>query len=173
MWFVKRIKWFGLLIIVGLLTYYVYPRPKLPVDAKVDRIVVIKSKRRLIVYQGQNELKSYKISLGRQPIGKKQVEGDMKTPEGVYFINSKNPNSRYYKSFGISYPNQDDIDNAKRVGKNPGGDILIHGARKGFGFFSTWLRFFDWTQGCIALTNNEMDELYNHVEIGTVVEIKP
>lgn len=169
----KRVKWISLLVIIGLIGIYVlYRESKLPADAKIDRIVVIKSKRLLIVYTGQKQLKTYKISLGKQPIGKKQVEGDNKTPEGIYSINSKNPHSRYYKSFGISYPNQEDIDNAKRMGKSPGGAILIHGAKTGFGFLGSWLRLFDWTQGCIALTDKEMDELYDHIEIGTPVDIR-
>ncbi|MFB3895221.1 MAG: murein L,D-transpeptidase family protein [bacterium] len=170
----KRVKWIGLLVVAGLIVlYFLYPTPQLPADAKIDRIVVIKSKRLLIVYSGPKELKSYRISLGRQPVGKKQVEGDNKTPEGIYLIISKNPHSRYYKSFGISYPNQEDIDTAKRIGKSPGSAILIHGAKTGFGFLGRWLRLFDWTQGCIALTNSEMDELYNLIDIGTTVEIRP
>jgi murein L,D-transpeptidase YafK len=161
------------LISTGLLTYYFYQGNKLSKDIEIDNIVVYKSKRQMLVYSNGELIKTYKISLGGQPIGAKEFEGDKKTPEGIYFINDKNLNSRYHKNLGISYPDEDDIENAKQLGKPPGGDIKIHGLRNGIGFMGKFHRLFDWTFGCIAVTNKEMDELYRAVKIGAQIEIKP
>ncbi|NDW11740.1 hypothetical protein D0T50_02410 [Bacteroides sp. 214] len=161
------------IILVGLLVYCVYPESKLPKDVRIDSIVVYKSKREMLVYSNGELQKKYKISLGRQPIGDKEVEGDKKTPEGIYSINDKNPNSGYHKNLGISYPNKDDLENAQRIGKSAGGNIKIHGLRNRIGFIGKFHRWFDWTLGCIAVTNEEIDELYKAVAIGTRIEIKP
>ena len=162
-----------LLTLTGLTAYYFYPEDKLPRDIQIDNIVVYKSKRELLAYSNGQLHKTYKISLGRQPIGSKEFEGDKKTPEGIYFINDKNPNSGYYKNLGISYPDKDDIENAKHLGKSAGGDIKIHGIRNKIGFIGKFHRWFDWTLGCIAVTNGEIDELYKAVKIGTRIEIQP
>jgi murein L,D-transpeptidase YafK len=159
--------------LVGLLIYYFYPEHKLPNHIQIDRIVVHKSKREMLVYSNGELQKTYKVSLGWQPTGHKEFEGDKKTPEGTYFINDKNPHSTYYKNLGISYPDKKDLENARRLGKLAGGDIKIHGIRNGFGFIGKFHRWFDWTLGCIALTDNEIDEMYQAVKIGTPVEIKP
>ena len=103
----------------------------------------------------------------------KEFEGDKKTPEGLYINNDKNPNSGYHKNLGISYPKKDNIENAKRLGKPTGGDVKIHGLRNKTGFISKFHRWSDWTLGCIAVTDEEIDELYNAVKIGTKIEIKP
>ena len=118
-------------------------------------------------------IKAYKVSLGKHPIGHKEMEGDSKTPEGHYTIDSKNPNSAYYLNLGISYPSLADRQRAKGEGKNPGGDIKIHGMKNGYGFIGKLHRLINWTDGCIALTNEEMEELYHLVDIGTPIEIKP
>ncbi len=162
-----------LTFIAGLITYYVFPEKKLLSNAKVDSIVVLKSKRKLLVYSNGQLLKTYTVSLGGQPIGKKEYEGDMKTPEGSYIIYDKTPNSGYHKNLGVSYPSPDDIENAKLLGKPAGGQIKIHGLRNGQGFIGKFHRWTDWTHGCIAMTNKEIDELYNAVDIGTNIEIKP
>ena len=161
------------LTIAGLLTYYFYPENKLPNNIQIDNIIVCKSKREMSVYSNGELLKTYKISLGRQPIGHKEFEGDKKTPEGIYSINDKNPNSGYHKNLGISYPDKNDMENAKQFGKSAGGNIKIHGFRNGIGFVGKFHRWFDWTLGCIAVTNKEIDELYSAVKIGTRIEIKP
>jgi murein L,D-transpeptidase YafK len=158
---------------LGLIIYYFYPETKLPTDIQIDNIVVYKSKRQLLVYSNKQLVKTYKIALGRQAVGSKEFEGDKKTPEGIYYIDAKNPNSGYYKNLGISYPNKDDIENAKKLGKPTGGDIKIHGLRNKTGFIGKFHRWFDWTLGCIAVTNSEMEELYQAVKIGTRIEIKP
>lgn len=162
-----------MMILLGLTIYYFYPEEKLPSDIQIDNIVVYKSKRQLLAYSNGQLVKTYKVSLGKQPIGDKEFEGDKKTPEGIYFINDKNPNSGYYKNLGISYPNEDDKEHAKKIGKQPGGDIKIHGLRNRVGFIGKFHRWFDWTLGCIAVTNQEIDELYNAVEINTQIETRP
>lgn len=162
-----------ILLILGLTAYNLYPEVKLWPSIQIDRIVVYKSKRQLLAYTNGQLVKTYRVSLGRQPIGAKEVEGDMKTPEGLYFINDKNPNSGYHKNLGISYPNNDDIENAKRLGKPAGGDVKIHGLRNNTGFIGKYHRWYDWTLGCIAVTDEEMDELYDAVKIGTQIEINP
>jgi murein L,D-transpeptidase YafK len=144
----------------------------LPKGSKIDSIVVIKSKRQLLAYSKGNLLKIYKIALGREPIGPKQFEGDRKTPEGVYYINDKNPNSGWHKNLGISYPNQKDIKNANKKGKSAGGNIKIHGLQNGKGYIGKLHRLQDWTLGCIAVTNEEIDELYYATTIGCRIEIK-
>lgn len=162
-----------IIFVVVMSGYYFYPEKHLGQNVKIDSILVIKSKRILHIYCKGLIVKSYKISLGRNPIGKKEFEGDNKTPEGQYFISSKNPVSGYYKNLGISYPNKFDIENANHQNRKPGGEIKIHGLKNGMGFLNKFQRWFDWTRGCIALTNNEVDELYNSVEIGTKIKIEP
>jgi murein L,D-transpeptidase YafK len=162
-----------LLTFLGSVLYYFYPEKPLPEGSVIDKLVVYKSKRQLLAYSKGALLKTYSIALGRQPIGDKQFEGDKKTPEGLYFINGKNPNSGYYKNLGISYPNASDMKEAKKLGKPVGGDIKIHGLRNRGGLLGKCHRWFDWTLGCIAVTNEEMDELYNAVPIGTPIEIYP
>ncbi|MDO4881365.1 MAG: L,D-transpeptidase family protein [Capnocytophaga sp.] len=163
----------GILSVLGGVVYNILPEKKLPKDAKIDRIVIEKSKRKMMVYEKGKLLKTYSIALGRNPIGAKEYEGDKKTPEGIYTINDKNPNSGYYKNLGISYPNKENIKHAKKLGKPAGGDIKIHGLRNKGGFIGKFHRFKDWTLGCIAVTNEEMEELYNATPIGTKIEIKP
>jgi murein L,D-transpeptidase YafK len=160
-------------LVTGMLAYCLYPDEGLPPGKTVDKIVVMKSRRELIVYANGSILKTYKIALGGQPSGAKQYEGDMKTPEGIYYVNDKNPESKYHKNLGISYPNERDIENARLVGRSPGGDIKIHGLQNGIGFIGRLQAKADWTAGCMALTNQEIDDLYAHTPVGTVVEIRP
>jgi len=160
-------------LFAGLIVYYFYPDDKLADNIQIDNIVVYKSKREMLVFSNGQLLTTYKISLGKQPVGAKEFEGDKKTPEGIYFINDKNPNSSYHKNLGISYPNKNDIENAKKIGKSAGRDIKIHGLRNKMGFIGKFHRWFDWTLGCIAVTNDEIDELYKTIKIGTPIEIKP
>jgi murein L,D-transpeptidase YafK len=161
------------LLFLGLIVYYFFPEDKLPANTQIDKLVVYKSERELLVYSNGKLVKTYKISLGGSPIGDKEFEGDKKTPEGLYIINDKNPNSGYHKNLGVSYPNKEDIENAKRLGKPAGGDIKIHGLRNRTGFIGKFHRWTDWTLGCIAMTDEEIDELYNAVKIGTPIEIHP
>ncbi|TDG35582.1 hypothetical protein EZJ43_13250 [Pedobacter changchengzhani] len=161
-----------ILVTVGLIYNY-YPEPKLPANANVDLLVVKKSKHQLLAYSNGKLLKSYKVSFGDAPIGHKEFEGDEKTPEGIYTINAKNDKSGYHKNLGISYPNLADIAHAKAIGKPAGGDVKIHALKNGLGAINKFQRLINWTNGCIALTNSEVDELYASVKIGTKIEIKP
>jgi murein L,D-transpeptidase YafK len=153
--------------------YYFMPEPVLPPGTRIDKLLVIKSRRKMIALTEGRIIKEYHVSIGRGAEGRKVAEGDERTPEGHYTICDKNPNSGYFKNLGVSYPNKEDIAHAKKAGVQPGGNIKIHGLRNSFGFIGKFHRWFDWTLGCIAVTNREMDELYNAVEPGTPIEIKP
>jgi murein L,D-transpeptidase YafK len=142
-------------------------------NTRIDSLVVYKSKHQLLAYSRGKLIKTYTVALGRQPVFAKQIEGDKKIPEGIYYINDKNPNSGWHKNLDISYPNQNNIKRAKQLGKSPGGNIKIHGLQNKKGYIGKFHRWNDWTFGCIAVTNEEMDELYNAAKIGTRIEIKP
>jgi murein L,D-transpeptidase YafK len=118
-------------------------------------------------------MKTYRIALGRSPVGKKTREGDRKTPEGCYTIDWRNPGSRFYRSLHISYPNDEDIQQAASQGVSPGGDIMIHGLKNGKSWIGKRHRRQDWTDGCVAVTNTEMDEIWDAVPDGTPVKIVP
>ena len=139
----------------------------------VDKVVVQKSTYRLFLYRKGKLVKSYYIALGENPKGHKHFEGDKKTPEGTYILDYINPNSRFHKSFHISYPNKTDIDYAKSMGKKPGGMIMVHGQPYVKDNPTPGLQSSNWTNGCIALLNDDMDEFIELVSPGTVIEIKP
>ncbi|MBN9297104.1 MAG: L,D-transpeptidase family protein [Filimonas sp.] len=163
---------FLVLIIGALSIYYFYPEKPLPADVIITQITVSKSKREMNVYAGSTLLKTYKISLGKTPTGDKVYEGDNKTPEGSYTINAKNEHSVCYKNLGISYPDNMHRQQAKQLNKPPGGDIKIHGLPNGQSFWGKFHRFKDWTNGCIGVTDKEMEELFNAVPVGTPILIK-
>ncbi len=146
------------------------PHPK---HLRADKIVVYKSKRILELQQDGKILKTYRIALGLEPMGDKTYEGDYKTPEGKYFINGKNSKSAYYKNLGISYPNQRDRLEAKKSGKPTGGDVKIHGLRNDMAWLGKCHRFKDWTHGCVAVSNPEMEEIYQAVDLNTRIELLP
>lgn len=146
---------------------------KLPAGAKADRVVVMKKERILSLMSGGKVLKTYKITLGGDPVGPKQQAGDHKTPEGVYVLDRRNPKSKFYRSIHISYPNEQDREQARRLGVSPGGDVMVHGLPNGFGWLGSAHRLRDWTDGCIAVTDQEMEEIWNTVPDGTPIEIKP
>ena len=158
-------------VIVLLVIWNFFPEKKLPSKAKIDQIIVYKGKRQMEVYSKGVKLKTYTISLGFRPRGRKRFYHDGKTPEGNYFIVTKNNPSIAYKSLGISYPNAEDRKYAARFNKSPGGLIMIHGMVP-WRYWGKFHRFRDWTAGCIAVTNNEMDELFRHVKVGCKIEIK-
>lgn len=159
-------------VFVAAPVFYFSPEPQLPAGTKIDKLVVLKSERKLLAYSHGQLIKTYIIALGRNPEGDKEYEGDKKTPQGLYYINDKNPNSDYHKNLGISYPNAEDTRHAKSLGKPAGGAIKIHGLRNGTGAIGKFHRLFDWTLGCIALTNKQIDELYTAVAVGTPIEIQ-
>ena len=138
-----------------------------------DRVVVYKSERKLVLLSGGKEIRSYKVALGSEPVGPKTQHGDHRTPEGVYTLDSRKPNSRFYKAFHISYPSPKDIATARKLGISPGGDIMLHGLPKEYAWVGKAHTLHDWTDGCIAVTNEEMDELWKLVPVGTPIENKP
>lgn len=127
----------------------------------------------MLVYEQDRLVRKYCVALGKQPVGPKRFEGDLKTPEGSYVISGRNPNSKFHKNLGISYPDALDVAYAERHGKSAGGDIKIHGIRNGQGWKGRFHRLRDWTAGCIAVTNREMDELFDSVAIGAEIVIFP
>jgi L,D-peptidoglycan transpeptidase YkuD (ErfK/YbiS/YcfS/YnhG family) len=139
----------------------------------VTRILIEKRDRRLTLFSRGEALKSYRIALGGDPIGPKEREGDNKTPEGSYVIDSKNGNSQYHLSLHLSYPNERDRKRAKELGVSPGGSIMIHGIKNGFSWVGDSQADADWTRGCIAVTDEEIEEIYKLTQIGTAVEIRP
>ena len=140
---------------------------------KADLVVVKKSESRLYLEREGKEFASFKVAFGGEPKGHKQEEGDERTPEGRYVLDSKNAKSTFYKSIHISYPSAKDRAAAKARGASPGGLIMIHGQRTGFGWLAPIAQLFDWTDGCIALKNSDMDEVWNAVEVDTPIEIYP
>ncbi|MGF6148633.1 Uncharacterized protein conserved in bacteria [Kingella potus] len=149
-------------------------QPALPPATKIARLVVRKSAHEMDAYDASGRLlKTYPVALGRQPVGHKQFEGDGKTPEGRYTIDSRNAQSGYHKNLGISYPNRADRARAAAAGKSPGGDIKIHGLKNGLGQIGAQHLRFDWTEGCIAVTDREIDELYALVQPHAPIDILP
>ncbi len=139
----------------------------------VDKILVEKKDRRLMLISKGEVLKTYKIALGGNPNGPKERQGDNKTPEGTYFIDSRNKDSRYHLSLHISYPNERDKKRAKELGVSPGGNIMIHGIKNGFSWVGDRHTEVDWTKGCIAVTDDEIEEIAKVALNGTIVEIRP
>lgn len=134
---------------------------------QVTRVIVYKGDRMMYLMHNDEVLESYEVELGFAPEGHKLEEGDGRTPEGEYIIDRRNPNSQWYLSIGISYPNEDDIAQARERGVSPGGDIFIHGTPRPF------RRDADWTVGCIAVSNAEMRQIYAMVENGTPISVYP
>jgi len=137
----------------------------------IDKVFVDKSDRILQLLSGDKVIKSYRIALGDSPVGHKQQQGDERTPVGVYTLDYKNENSIAHRSIHISYPNAADKARARSRGINPGGDIMIHGQMNGFGHLAWMNQQRDWTDGCIAVTDSEMDEIMGAVKVGTSIEI--
>jgi murein L,D-transpeptidase YafK len=142
-------------------------------NQKADRVLVIKSERRLYLMKNNKAFASFPISLGSEPVGHKERQGDGRTPEGLYVLDYKNANSKFYKSIHISYPNSKDRTKARKLGVNPGGDIMIHGQPNGWGWASPVIQLFHWTDGCIGLSDKDMDEVWTAVAPGTPIEIRP
>ncbi|EGR2704997.1 hypothetical protein D5E82_10685 [Vibrio parahaemolyticus] len=160
---VMSIKWCAL-ILCGLVTFSTY--------AAVDLVKVDKSKRRMYLVEDGIILKEYRIALGASPKGHKQEEGDNRTPEGSYTLDYVIEDSAFYRSVHISYPDAIDTLEAHRRGVSPGGNIKIHGLKNGETQDPSFIQSFDWTNGCIALTNEEMDEFIQLVTMGTPITIE-
>lgn len=137
---------------------------------QITQVTIRKRERRMFLSHNGKIIKKYRVGLGFNPIGHKEVRGDGRTPEGVYLIDRRNENSRYHLSLGISYPNKADWDYARSIGQHPGGDIFIHGSpvtrRERAGGQ-------DWTAGCVAVSDRQMEDVFAMVELGTLVWIEP
>lgn len=160
--FVILALFFGLLGQAGCSKFQSYSGPE------VTRVVVLKSERKLYLLHQETVLRSFEIDLGFAPDDHKQVRGDGRTPEGRYIIDRRNPDSLFHLSLGISYPNEQDRAYAASIGESPGGDIFIHGARR-----PSDPRGRDWTAGCIAVSDREIEEIYSMVRVGTIIDILP
>lgn len=145
----------------------------LPHDARADKVIVAKKQRRLTLTRNGKVLKTYNIALGYQPVGDKTREGDGRTPEGRYHIDYRNNKSNYHLSLHISYPDESDRSMAAERKVSPGGDIMIHGIKNGMGLIGRFHRMVDWTAGCIAVTDWEIEEIWRAVPNGTEIEIHP
>jgi len=164
-------------IIVGFVSvisiYANWPMATLPLGAKADSVLVLKGERKLILLRSNKKIKEYSIALGGNPTGKKIMEGDERTPEGSYKLDHRNPNSIAHLSIHISYPDQNDISQARAKGVSPGGAVMIHGLPKGFGYLGRLHRLLDWTDGCIGVTNPEIEEIWRCAPEGAPIEIRP
>lgn len=138
-----------------------------------NAIVVHKKERTMELVHAGQVIKTYKVALGGEPVGPKARQGDHRTPEGAYVIDSRNAHSQFHRSLHISYPNVADKERARKLGVPTGGDIYIHGLPNGYGFIGAAHRARDWTDGCIAVTDQEIEEIWRLVDNGTPVEIRP
>ncbi|HEX7288858.1 MAG TPA: L,D-transpeptidase family protein [Candidatus Angelobacter sp.] len=167
--FSRRQVW---VVIIALAAFAAAPlRPDKP--AQADAIVVVKTQRTLTLLHNGKQLKRYKVALGGDPLGPKTRQGDNKTPEGVYTIDSRNPHSQFHLALHVSYPNAADRERARKLGVSPGGDIMIHGLPPQWASIGAAHRQSDWTLGCIAVTNPEIEEIWALAPVGTKVEIRP
>ncbi len=149
------------------------PATTMTVAMTVDRVLIRKGARRLTLFCNGKAIKTYRVALGSNPLGKKTTKGDGRTPEGCYIIDRRKADSRYHRALHISYPNEEDKRQAAARGVSPGGDIMIHGLKNGMGWVGKGHRLQDWTKGCVAMTNKEIDEIWRMVMDGTTVEIVP
>lgn len=144
-----------------------------PRQYDADSIVLDKSDRTLTMFSRGVKVKQYDVALGKNPVGDKTRRGDGRTPEGLYYIEGRNPGSKYHLSLRISYPNAQDRASASRRGVSPGGDIMIHGLAPAFATVGALHRQQDWTEGCVAVTNAEIEEIWRAVPNGARILIKP
>ena len=152
-----------------LSTSHAQPSPSI----KADSILILKKDHVMELLAAGKVIRTYKVALGRGGLAPKQREGDKRTPEGRYIVDSRNAASQYHKALHISYPNSDDRQHAAKIGVAPGGAVMIHGLPNGKGWVGAGHRLYDWTLGCIAVTDQEIDEIWNLVPVGTPVEIRP
>jgi murein L,D-transpeptidase YafK len=142
-------------------------------SSRADVVLVDKSERSLSLLKNGKVIRSYRVALGRNPFGPKFSEGDGRTPEGQYRIDRRNASSGFYRALHISYPNAADRERANQTGVSPGGDIMIHGMKNGLGWIGRLHRLVDWTNGCIAVTDEEMREIWSGVPDNPAIEIRP
>jgi murein L,D-transpeptidase YafK len=141
--------------------------------SRVDKIVIVKADHTLSLMSGESVIRTYQVALGRNPIGPKTRQGDHRTPEGLYVVDAKKSQSRFHLALHLSYPNEADRERAQKENVNPGSDVEIHGIENGLGWIGSLHRHADWTDGCIAVTDSEIEEIWTAVAVGTPVEIRP
>lgn len=166
-------RWLLALFCLFTLTPSLANTPNTPLDKPVDKVLVVKSERKLLLIEQGKVVKSYRISLGKQPRGAKLREGDSKTPEGFYWIDWRKESDKYNLALHISYPNARDLAQASRKGVSPGSMIMIHGTPLDDEYPEWFFNTLDWTEGCIAMTNKDMREVWATVKDGTLIEIRP
>ncbi|MEZ5649586.1 MAG: L,D-transpeptidase family protein [Burkholderiaceae bacterium] len=169
----KQLLFAPAIVVCGLLAYANWPSVVRPIEKQADSVIVYKAERRMVLMRDGEALRTYTVSLGGNPTRPKRQEGDSRTPEGSYMIDYRKPDSSYYKALHISYPSAADVSAAKQMGVDAGSLIMIHGMRNGLGVVGRLHRLIDWTNGCIAVTNQEMDEVWSAVPDGTPIEIRP
>ncbi|NIW25340.1 MAG: L,D-transpeptidase family protein [Gammaproteobacteria bacterium] len=168
---------YGTIGSILLLTVLVSPAPRAdilsPHYEKADSLLIVKSERKLYLLKEGEVLRDFDIALGLMPEGPKEREGDFRTPEGLYYLDARNPNSDYFLSLHISYPNGRDIARARAQGVDPGGQIMIHGQPNEPKYSESRYESWDWTDGCIAVSNSDMVDIWLMTEEGTPIEIRP
>lgn len=162
-----------LLLICGSVLYAVQPVAPSEGEQKADAILILKKDHLMELLSRGKVIRTYKVALGQGGLAPKRREGDARTPEGHYVIDAKYEHSKYHKALHVSYPDAEDRRRAAKLGVSPGGAIMIHGLPNGKGWVGSRHRLFDWTLGCIAVTDEEIDEIWTRVSVGTSVEIRP
>jgi murein L,D-transpeptidase YafK len=162
-----------LLVIAGMILFPNDACASLKANVQADFVKIEKSKHVLSLFKKGKKIAVYRVSLGRGGLGAKQCQGDKRTPEGRYKIAGRNPNSKFHLALLISYPEEKDIENARRHGVPTGGEVMIHGVGDRDGLLRSHRHYVDWTEGCIAVTNREIEEIWRAVPDGTPVEILP
>ena len=162
-----------LVIIPAAVAWDYWPPRSLTDDSRVNRIVVHKGARTMELLHDDDVIARYRIALGAHPVGPKQSLGDSRTPEGDYVIDYHNPSSRFHRSLHISYPSPNDVSKALARGHEPGGMIMIHGVSDQLERLGRFHTFMNWTDGCIAVTNAEMEQIFRKVDDGTPIRIEP
>jgi murein L,D-transpeptidase YafK len=155
------------------LSMFLRSREALPADARADYLLVEKTAHKMTLFNRGQPIKTYRVALGRGGAGQKVQAGDNRVPEGLYQIAGRNPHSAFHQALRISYPLPEQVADANKRGVNAGGDIMIHGIRNGLGWLGTLQRHVDWTKGCIAVDDDEIEEIWRVVPDGTPVEIRP
>lgn len=160
-------------LVVAALAWANWPAPSIGEGVEADLVIVRKSARVLELHAGNTLLKSYVVSLGDDPIGPKREEGDGRTPEGAYVLDYRKSDSSFHRALHISHPSASDTAHARASGLNPGGLIMVHGLPNGLGLLGRLHQFYDWTDGCVAVTNAEIEDIWSAVTDGTQIRIEP
>jgi murein L,D-transpeptidase YafK len=172
-WRLFACRWFIPLIACTLVFGGIGMAAPIQKEEKADSILILKKDHVMELLSHGKVIRTYKVALGRGGLAPKEREGDGRTPEGHYTIDAKYEHSAYHKALHVSYPNAEDRKRASRIGASPGGAIMIHGLPNGKGWVGAAHRAYDWTLGCIAVTDQQIDEIWKLVPVGTPVEIKP